>query len=71
MYWLTVYPFIFIQLFCLIAGVMNLIRYVILLSIGTLCCCVLFYLLQLVCLIAEAMVCLIAEVMDLIRFAIL
>ena len=33
----------FIQLICLIAGVMNLIRYVILLSTGTLCNCVFFY----------------------------
>ena len=38
----------FIQLICLIAEVMNLIRYVILLSTGTLYSCVFLYLIQLV-----------------------
>ena len=44
---------IFIKLVCLIAEVMDPIRFVILLYMSTLCNCVFFILIKLVCLIAE------------------
>ena len=64
--YVTVYSFIFIlvQLVCLIVGVMNLIRCIILLCMGTLCKYVFFY-------FDKACLYLIAGVMNLVRYVIL
>ena len=55
-----------LQLVYLIAGMMDLIRFVVLLCMGTLCNCVFFYFDT-----ALKLVCLIAGVMDLISFVVL